>query len=246
MITVMNSDGTAAALPLRICLLSGGASRRMGQDKALLPHPAGGTWLEHCLRLLAGLQAPITLLSRHDSHLQLARDLNRTYAAGRIVRHAGRSTGASDTVAPALSSSTTDPQAGALPDPIHAIAEPAPWQGPLLALHRLMELHRDQRLLLCPVDMPALTLAALRDLLAAAAAAPALIHVAHDGQRSQPLLGLYPSTTARCDHLAASLAAGERRLQAWLTAQAHRNVILDPRALRNVNRPQECPREWQG
>lgn len=240
------SDGAAIAFPLRICLLSGGASRRMGRDKALLPHPGGGTWLERCLRLLAELQAPITLLSRHDSHLQLARDLNRTSAAETIVRHSGRSTAAGGTAAPGLSSSITDPQAGALPDPIQAIAEPPPWQGPLLALHRLMELHRDQRLLLCPVDMPALTPAALRDLLAAAAAAPALIHVAHDGQRSQPLLGLYPSGAASRGQLAARLAAGERRLQAWLAAQPHRSVVLDPQALRNVNRPQEYPREWQG
>jgi len=110
----------------------------MGRDKALLPHPAGGTWLEHGLRLLAELRAPITLLSRHDSHLQLARHLNRTWAAGRIVRPAGTSIAASGTAAPALGSPSTDPQAGALPGPIQAIAEPPPWQGPLLALHRLM------------------------------------------------------------------------------------------------------------
>ncbi|MEB3183382.1 MAG: NTP transferase domain-containing protein, partial [Cyanobacteriota bacterium] len=51
--------------PLRCCLLSGGESRRMGRDKALLPHPEGGTWLERTLRLLAQLESPITVLSRH-------------------------------------------------------------------------------------------------------------------------------------------------------------------------------------
>ena len=55
----------AGASPtLRCCLLSGGASRRMGHDKALLPHPEGGTWLSRSLLLLAQLEAPITLLSR--------------------------------------------------------------------------------------------------------------------------------------------------------------------------------------
>jgi molybdopterin-guanine dinucleotide biosynthesis protein A len=63
--------------PLRPCLLSGGNSRRMGRDKALLPHPEGGTWLERQLRLLASLGQPVTLLTRHSSHLQLASELNR-------------------------------------------------------------------------------------------------------------------------------------------------------------------------
>jgi len=244
-----DSDAAAAAFPLRICLLSGGVSRRMGRDKALLPHPDGGSWLERCLRLLAELQAPITLLSRHDSHLQLARDLNRTLAgplAGDRIQAQNRAAPVAAPESGGAGSSSAAAGRQAQQPAIEAIAEPAPWQGPLLALHRLMELHRHQRLLLCPVDMPALTLAVLRDLLAAAAAAPTLIHVAHDGQRPQPLLGLYPSSAVGCDHLAASLAAGERRLQAWLAAQPHRNVVLDARALRNVNRPQEWPQQWQG
>ncbi|MFS6819203.1 NTP transferase domain-containing protein [Synechococcus lacustris Tous-12m] len=57
--------------PLRCCLLSGGSSRRMGQDKALLAHPEGGTWLERSLKLLAQLQAPITLFSCHQAHLEM-------------------------------------------------------------------------------------------------------------------------------------------------------------------------------
>jgi len=63
--------------PLRPCLLSGGNSRRMGQDKALLPHPEGGSWLERQLRLLGSLGEPVTLLTRHSSHLELAAGLTR-------------------------------------------------------------------------------------------------------------------------------------------------------------------------
>ncbi len=44
-------------------ILCGGASRRMGQDKARLPHPAGGTLLEHAAALVAGCCAETVLLS---------------------------------------------------------------------------------------------------------------------------------------------------------------------------------------
>ncbi len=175
----------------------------MGRDKALLPHPEGVTWLERSLLLLAQLNAPITLLSRHATHLELAESLN------------GRD---------AIS--------------ITALAEPPPWQGPLLALHRLMQQHPNERLLLCPVDMPALTLAALHALLAAAAESPTRLHLTHDGERLQPLLGLYPSTLPIRAHLAAAVKRGERRLQSWLASQPSQAVPLDPGAIRNVNRPQ--------
>jgi len=191
--------------PLRACLLSGGESRRMGRDKALLPHPEGGSWLERSLRLLAGLDAPITVLSRHPPHLELAVGLSGPHRQGLIT----------------------------------AWAEPPPWEGPLLALHRLMQQHPDERLLLCPVDMPWLTPRVLHTLLAAAEKEPATIHLAHDGQRIQPLLGVYPSSTALREHLASAVGRGERGLQRWLAGQCCRLVPLDPQALRNINRPEE-------
>ena len=194
---------------LRACLLSGGESRRMGRDKALLPHPEGGTWLEQTLQLLAQLGAPITLLSRHPAHLQLAQQLN-----GRLSAN-----------------SNSIPQAR-----ITAIAEPPPWEGPLLALHRLMQHHPGEHLLLCPVDMPDLSLTALLTLLAAAAERPTHLHLAHDGERLQPLLGLYPSSVPIRTHLAAAVERGERQLQRWLSELPGQAVPLDPRAIRNVNR----------
>jgi molybdopterin-guanine dinucleotide biosynthesis protein A len=198
-------------MPLRACLLSGGESRRMGRDKALLPHPEGGTWLERTLILLGQLGAPITLLSRYPAHLELAHGLHARQA---------------DTPQPGQASSIT------------ALAEPPPWDGPLLALHRLMQRYPDERLLLCPVDMPQLTLAALHTLLAAAAESPTRLHLAHDGERLQPLLGLYPSSAPIRTHLAAAVERGERRLQSWLAAQPCKAVPLDPGAIRNVNRPE--------
>jgi molybdopterin-guanine dinucleotide biosynthesis protein A len=199
--------------PLRACLLSGGESRRMGRDKALLPHPEGGTWLERTLGLLGQLQLPITLLSRHPRHRALAR------AWADSVSGVGTAGAAA----------------------LVAIAEPPPWEGPLLALHRLLEHHPGERLLLCPVDMPALTAAALETLRSASDAEPGMIQLAHDGCRPQPLLGVYPAPPDLRRHLSAAVAGGERRLQTWLEAHPHRMVPLDPRVARNVNRPEEMP-----
>ena len=193
-------------LPLRACLLSGGESLRMGRDKALLPHPEGGTWLERSLRLLAQLKTPITLLSRHGAHLEQAEKLALELAPG---------------------------------SPMTALAEPPPWEGPLLALHRLMQQHPNEQLLLCPVDMPHLSLAALQTLLAGAAiGSPTRLHLAHDGEQLQPLLGLYPNSAPIRAHLAAAVQRGERRLQSWLVELPCQAVPLDPRAIRNVNRPE--------
>ena len=218
---------------LRCCLLSGGASRRMGRDKALLPHPAGGCWLDHSLRQLAALGAPLTLLSGHDSHLSRASQL-----------------------------------AASLAVPLELLHEPSPPQGPLIALGRLMHHYPNQLLLLCPVDMPALDLATLRQLLRAASSAdssqssqpsqsdssqldpsqPSLIHVAHDGSQAQPLLGLYPADGRHRRSLEASLAGGERSLQRWLAVVGSRAVVLPAGPLLNANRPGDLDQfnRWDG
>ncbi len=252
----------------------------MGRDKALLPHPEGGPWLEHSLKLLLDLAIPVTLLSRHQRHLQLARALTAGQsggpsslppAGGPAVGQPGASplqaapaeasqtagvascaaggagatrTPATDQGSPAsgriLAPDSTPPGIRARPRLI-ALAEPPPWEGPLLALHRLMQRYPEQRLLLCPVDMPWLTRQVLRTLLQAAAEQPQRIHLAHDGERLQPLLGIYPSSAPIRSHLAAAVSGGERRLQGWLATQSIRTVPLDPDAIRNVNRPESEP-----
>lgn len=189
----------------------------MGTDKALLPHPEGGTWLARGLELLRALGRPVTLLSGHASHLAMARAI------------------------------VEEPTVQGEPW-LTVIGEPPPWEGPLRALARLMDRHPDERLLLCPVDMPWLDAMSLQTLVAAAgaegdatAASPAeeAIRLAHDGDRLQPLLGLYPATGARRARLAAHLATGDRGLQRWLAGEDWRPVPLPPGPLRNVNRPEE-------
>ena len=46
----------------------GGARRRMGRDKALLPHPDGGVWLTAIVHQLLPLERPIQVVSRHQAH----------------------------------------------------------------------------------------------------------------------------------------------------------------------------------
>jgi molybdopterin-guanine dinucleotide biosynthesis protein A len=100
-----------------------------------------------------------------------------------------------------------------------------------------MQRYPEERLLLCPVDMPWLDGPTLEGLIAAAAGDPDRdrIHLAHDGQRLQPLLGLVPATTARRCRLEAALEAGERGMQRWLAGEDWAAVPLEPGPLRNIN-----------
>ena len=193
--------------PLRPCLLSGGNSRRMGQDKALLPHPEGGTWLERQLRLLASLGEPVTLLTRHASHLELA---DRLAVQGVPVRH--------------------------------PIQEGQQQGGPLLALQSLLAGYPDALILLCPVDMPWLQQDSLEQFVLGWAQADGLeaIAVAHDGERTQPLLGLYPATVERLNRLRRFTQAGGRGLQRWLEQEPLNRVALPADQLRNCNHPDDC------
>ena len=184
-------------------------SKRMGEDKALIPHREGGTWLERTLLLLSKLKSPITLLSRHQSHLNLASSHQAALAVQGVC--------------------------------LEIVAEPAPWEGPLLALNRLMQMHPDQRLLLCAVDMPQLNCKVLKRLIAEAK--PAGLYLAHNGNLPQPLLGVYYSDANRRTHLNKIVMAGERSLNGWLNQLAHKTVSLDQAALLNVNQKTDLPNQ---
>jgi molybdopterin-guanine dinucleotide biosynthesis protein A len=208
----------------------------MGRDKALLPHPDGGSWLERSLRLLASLQAPITLLSRHPAHLALARQLA---AAGAI-----------DASAPLLALAEPPPWEGPL-RALERLLRIHPGERLLLCPVDMPWLDRAcLRALLAASEAagtgrraPDGAADAFGPVLAGPAGAPAAepptILLAHDGSRLQPLLGLYPPCPARLERLGASLAAGERSLLRWLAGERWQPLPLPAPALRNVNRPEQ-------
>ena len=142
----------ATKIALRAVVLSGGASRRMGRDKALLPHAAGGTWLEHITDLLNSLDLPVLVLTIHPSHEELL----QTHQGVSVQRDA------------------------------------TPGAGPLNAIAPVFPADQQQALLIAPVDMPELQADGLRQLISSWQQQPTAAAVAHDGERLQPLLGIYP------------------------------------------------------
>ena len=61
---------------LEACVLSGGLSRRMGRDKALIPHPQGGCWLTRSIELSRKQGLAVHVVSSHSSHDLLASALD--------------------------------------------------------------------------------------------------------------------------------------------------------------------------
>ena len=181
---------------LRACVLSGGASRRMGRDKALLPHPNGGVWLSELVNQLLALSLPVVLVSGHSSHQQL------------LHGRAG----------------------------VELLAEQPAGLGPLHALGQLVEAGPQQEAwLVVPVDMPLLTSAVLNRLIQDWELDPCQAAVADDGQRLQPLLGIYPTSEVFAASLHEQLSEGDRRWMHWLERIPYRSVQFPADQLRNFN-----------
>ena len=156
-------------------VLAGGYSRRMGTDKAQLPHPAGGSLLQHTCRLNLAAGLATVCFSRpdqgHRCHLATAADLQT----------------------------------------VVSLEETGPWEGPLLALAKLMGRYPGRTIVLLACDLPNLQ----RDVLQALAAPlpPGGCRVSNDGQQ-QPLLASYSPQLA--DGLQRTVARGVRSFRHWL------------------------------
>lgn len=181
---------------LRACVFSGGASRRMGCDKALLPHPNGGVWLSELVSQLRALSLSVVVVTGHSSHQQLLH---------------GR-TG------------------------VELLAEQPAGLGPLHALGQLVAAEPQQEAwLVVPVDMPLLSSAVLKRLIQAWKLDPCQAAVADDGQRLQPLLGIYPTSEVFAASLHQQLSEGDRRWMHWLERIPYRAVLFGADQLRNFN-----------
>ncbi|MEB3158484.1 MAG: molybdenum cofactor guanylyltransferase [Synechococcus sp.] len=183
-------------IDLKACVLSGGGSRRMGRDKALLPHPSGGVWLSALVNQLRALALPVVVVSGHSAHHQLLR---------------GR--------------------AG-----VDLLVEEPAGLGPLHAFGQLVAAEPQQAAwLVVPVDMPLISAALLERLIQAWSLDPGQAAVADDGQRLQPLLGIYPASEVFASTLREQLSQGDRRWLHWLERIPYRAVLLPADQLRNVN-----------
>ena len=177
----------------------------MGRDKALLPHPHGGSLLQHtcALALATGLET-VCLSRPHQGHRQ-----HLATAAGR---------------APELGQVTV-------------LEEQPPWEGPLLALAKLMTTYPGCPMVLLACDLPNLSPPLLKAL--AAPLPPRHARLTTDGAQQQPLLASYGSDLAGTLHQA--VAAGVRSFRQWLPGLQVEWLRVSSTALVNLNRPQDLP-----
>ena len=122
---------------------------------------------------------------------------------------------------------------------VDVMVESPPFAGPLRALAKVLQPEPGHPLLVTPVDMPALSSAVVLQLIHAWQRDPDCAAVADDGQRLQPLLGIYPSGAPFATALDLQLRQGERRWLSWLAQIPHQRVRLSATALRNVNAPSD-------
>lgn len=175
----------------------------MGRDKALLPHPHGGSLLQNAcvLTLATGLET-VCLSRPHQGHRQ------------HLATVAGTS--------PELRQVTV-------------LEEQPPWEGPLLALAKLMTICPGRPMVLLACDLPHLSSPLLNAL--AAPLPPRHARLTTDGAQQQPLLATYGADLAATLHRA--VATGVRSFRQWLPGLQVEWLRVPSAALVNLNRPQD-------
>jgi len=191
-------------------IVAGGASRRMGEDKAFLLCRDRRTFLQRGIERLLPLVPTVIVAGRKAEDQQLL--VGDAGEAQRVVVIPDRD-------------ADCGPLAGILAafDWLEASSFPPPRSGGLLVT---------------PVDMPEVTTADCREILAAAAAAKdekRPVVASFDGLQREPLLGYYPQALHHALRLLAD--SPHRSLQRWLAATDHTLLRLPPRGQVNLNTP---------
>lgn len=204
-------------------VLCGGASSRMGRDKALLPHPTGLTFLQYALSQLAPLCNPLLIAGRAS--------------LTSMHQHPSAQTAAANSPPPPFH--IHDRQVHPLPDPL-------PHQGPLpgvIQSLRFASQHWLAAVLVIPVDMPKLTSDALSLLIDRFTAQrsgnqtnkPVVATFGED--RAEPLIAIYP--THYLANLEKCYQTTRGSLFRWLQGTPHQLVNLAADLAANINTPQD-------
>lgn len=199
-------------------VLCGGRSKRMGQDKALLPHPNGETFLSHAVTRLLKLCPHVLILGPHDSS-----------SLPQITRHR---------VTPLPDEHPHQGPLGGVVTALHWLAHtnslPCPVTPHPVTPHT--------GLLVTPVDMPALRDKEIRPLIqhyrqTPQPSLPPICCATIDGDRPEPLVAIYPLHVAPL--LQQRLQSTDRSLSRWLRQTPHQLCPLPARYGKNVNTPDD-------
>ena len=204
-------------------VLCGGQSQRMGSDKAALPHPTGGNYLEYAINRLLVLCDCVVVAGRQhmkptdNAALATAIDHQRVVCLP-----------------------DAEPQLGPLAGVVGAMQ---------FVLQRSPQVEAGKgsldssALIVTPVDMPALATEDLQSLWRSWCEEvdrqqPTV--ATFDGQQIEPLVGVYPLGLS--DELREWLTTASRSLWRWLQQRPHHLCQLSPTAAANINTPSERKR----
>lgn len=121
---------------------------------------------------------------------------------------------------------------------VPVVSDAETYLGPLAGIAHALQQIQTEYALIVPTDAPLLPLDLAERLLQQL---PAPLVICHDGERLQPLFGLYHRSLA--DSIFKFLAAGERKLTRWCMEQSPAILTIEQiNAFANVNTPDELQR----
>jgi molybdopterin-guanine dinucleotide biosynthesis protein A len=210
----------------------------MGRDKAMLAHPAGGTFANYAIERLTGLCDQVCLAGQPRSHPSVERILTEPTTLAASLEgddHERKRPEASGDGSQQRASSSAHGRVLAV------IEDPVAYRGPAAGIAGALSLACDndyEACLVTPVDMPMLRTEDLAHLRHAWMRESKLCcAVVKRTQQLQPLVAIYPvSLREAIQQLADS---DDRSLSRWIKNQRFTPVSLSAEACRNINTPED-------